>query len=261
MIFLYFPAVTAEIRPGQRDEWGRGPSERQSATTCIDMQHCASLLLPRLVLLSVVLVAVFLARVAESFLPTAAVVGSITTTVQPSPSGHSCSSMIFRLSPLSCPCSLYRSLHTASAFTSTTPYNSVNLGRGYSRSRTQRLRASQSPISQTGLPRATTVAVGSRTRAPESTSSEDTIFALSTGNSGPAGVAVIRISGPRAANVLEMISAAPAAREKREGNVAVPQKGAVLPAPRRAVVRRLFDPTTGELLDEAMVLWMPGPRR
>ncbi|CAN0428134.1 unnamed protein product, partial [Discosporangium mesarthrocarpum] len=33
-----------------------------------------------------------------------------------------------------------------------------------------------------------------------------------------------------------------------------------LPAPRRAVLRRLFDPRTGDLLDEALVLWMPGPR-
>lgn len=33
------------------------------------------------------------------------------------------------------------------------------------------------------------------------------------------------------------------------------------PAARRAVVRRLYDPVGGDLLDEALVLWMPGPRR
>lgn len=66
----------------------------------------------------------------------------------------------------------------------------------------------------------------------------DTIFAVSSG-SPPAAIAVVRISGPDAGKALDDLAG------KR-------------PLPRRASVRRLFD-TQGELLDRAMVLWLPGP--
>jgi len=68
----------------------------------------------------------------------------------------------------------------------------------------------------------------------------DTIFALSSG-AGVAGVAVIRISGAQADAVL-------AALTRRS-----------LPEARMAVVRRLHDPETGELIDEGLVIRMPGP--
>lgn len=67
----------------------------------------------------------------------------------------------------------------------------------------------------------------------------DTIFALSSGQP-PAGIAVIRISGPQAGNALEALAA------KR-------------PAPRRATLATLADPRTGTHLDRTMVLWLPGP--
>ena len=67
----------------------------------------------------------------------------------------------------------------------------------------------------------------------------DTIFALSSGRP-PAAVAVIRISGPRA----------------RLGLVATFGR---LPEPRRATFARLHDPTDQEMIDEALVLWFPGP--
>jgi tRNA modification GTPase len=66
----------------------------------------------------------------------------------------------------------------------------------------------------------------------------DTIFALSSG-SPPAAIAVIRVSGPRARGALEALA----------GRV---------PAPRRAALRRLRA-SNGEELDEALVLWLPGP--
>jgi len=69
---------------------------------------------------------------------------------------------------------------------------------------------------------------------------DDTVFALSSGQ-GRAGIAVIRISGTGAAGALEILT------------------GAALPAARRAVVRRLSDPDSGEHLDQALVLWLPGP--
>lgn len=69
---------------------------------------------------------------------------------------------------------------------------------------------------------------------------EETVFALSSGQ-GRAGIAVIRVSGDRALSALETLS------------------GRAVPAPRRASVRRLCDPGSGEPLDEALVLWLPGP--
>jgi tRNA modification GTPase len=68
----------------------------------------------------------------------------------------------------------------------------------------------------------------------------DTIFAVSSGH-GRAGVAVIRISGPAA-------------------GVAVERMAAPLPKPRFAAFRRIRHPGTGEVLDEALVLWFPAPR-
>ncbi len=69
---------------------------------------------------------------------------------------------------------------------------------------------------------------------------DDTIFALSSGNP-PAGIAVIRISGPRASSVLQSL-------------------GGRIPQPRRASVMQLRDPADGSLLDETLVLFLPGPR-
>ena len=68
----------------------------------------------------------------------------------------------------------------------------------------------------------------------------DTIFAPASG-SGPAGIAVIRLSGPATAAALEGLT------------------GRALPPPRRAALRRLWDPLDGSLLDVGLVLWFPGP--
>lgn len=68
----------------------------------------------------------------------------------------------------------------------------------------------------------------------------DTIYALSTGPS-VSGVAVIRVSGPDARAV-------------------APRLRFDLPPARRAAVRVLRDPDTGEHVDDALVLFFPGPR-
>ena len=67
----------------------------------------------------------------------------------------------------------------------------------------------------------------------------DTVFALASG-AGRAAIAIIRISGPDSAAALTALCG-------------------TLPLPRRAVVRALRDPD-GDLLDRAMVLWLPGPQ-
>lgn len=68
----------------------------------------------------------------------------------------------------------------------------------------------------------------------------ETIFALSSGR-GPAGVAVVRVSGARAADAITRLTGKP------------------LPAPRQASLRQLADPSNGEVIDQALVLWFPAP--
>ena len=67
----------------------------------------------------------------------------------------------------------------------------------------------------------------------------DTIFALSSG-APPAAIAILRISGPGAGGAIDALAS-------------------LRPEPRRVTVCELYG-TGGELLDEALVLWMPGPR-
>ena len=69
----------------------------------------------------------------------------------------------------------------------------------------------------------------------------ETIYALSSG-AGPAGIAVIRLSGPEAGHVLRRITG----------------RGA-LPTPRRASFTALLHPDRGERVDEGLVLWFPAP--
>lgn len=66
----------------------------------------------------------------------------------------------------------------------------------------------------------------------------DTIFALSSG-APPAAIGVVRVSGPKARDALYTLA----------GRV---------PAPRRAALARLRD-QHGLVMDEALVLWLPGP--
>jgi tRNA modification GTPase len=70
-------------------------------------------------------------------------------------------------------------------------------------------------------------------------SDRPTIFALSSGR-GPAAIAVVRISGPRAGAALIHL-------------------GVKIPEPRKAGLARLRDPATNDIIDEALVLWFPAP--
>ena len=67
-----------------------------------------------------------------------------------------------------------------------------------------------------------------------------TIYALSSGP-GMAGIAVIRVSGKNASKVIKMLS------------------GKALPAPRVATLRKITKINTNELIDEAVIIWFPGP--
>ena len=67
----------------------------------------------------------------------------------------------------------------------------------------------------------------------------ETIFALATG-AGRGAIAVIRMSGPACRDILVRLAGG-------------------LSKPRTASLRRLRCPETGDVLDEALVLWFPGP--
>jgi len=67
----------------------------------------------------------------------------------------------------------------------------------------------------------------------------DTIFAVASG-AGVSALSVIRLSGSRSSDALRSLSG-------RVGEA------------RKLIRRRLVDPTTGLLLDDALVVWMPSP--
>ena len=67
-----------------------------------------------------------------------------------------------------------------------------------------------------------------------------TIYALSTGP-GVSGVAIIRISGSQASNIIKSLTS------KK------------IPSPRVATLRKINNINTSELIDEGIILWFPGP--
>ncbi|XP_049791568.1 tRNA modification GTPase GTPBP3, mitochondrial isoform X2 [Schistocerca nitens] len=70
---------------------------------------------------------------------------------------------------------------------------------------------------------------------------KSTIYALSSGH-GKCGVAVVRVSGPKAKEVCHKMA------------------GLSDPKPRLATLRKIWDPVTKEMLDRGLVIWFPGPR-
>ena len=67
-----------------------------------------------------------------------------------------------------------------------------------------------------------------------------TIYALSTGR-GTSGVAIIRISGSEASEVIKSLT------------------GKNIPLARMATLRKINNINTSELIDEAIIIWFPGP--
>jgi len=70
-------------------------------------------------------------------------------------------------------------------------------------------------------------------------SDRSTIFALSSGRP-PSAIGVVRISGPNAGVALKALIGR-------------------IPEPRKAALARVRDPASGEVIDEALALWFPGP--
>lgn len=69
---------------------------------------------------------------------------------------------------------------------------------------------------------------------------DDTIFALSSGQP-PAAIGILRISGPEAGKALVSLTGS-------------------LPKARVGTLRNITDMVSGELLDQALCLWFPGPK-
>jgi len=69
----------------------------------------------------------------------------------------------------------------------------------------------------------------------------ETIFALASAP-GRAGVAVYRISGPKAEHTLQVLSRSPT------------------PAPRSAVRTTIYDPEKGDQIDDGIAVWFPAPK-
>ena len=67
-----------------------------------------------------------------------------------------------------------------------------------------------------------------------------TIYALSTGP-GVSGVAIVRISGPEASEVIKLLT------------------NSKIPVPRMATLRKIKNINTSELIDEGIIIWFPGP--
>ena len=67
-----------------------------------------------------------------------------------------------------------------------------------------------------------------------------TIYALSSGP-GVSGVAIIRISGKETQNVIKLLT------------------GKSVPPARMATLRKVNNINTSELIDEAIIIWFPGP--
>ena len=68
---------------------------------------------------------------------------------------------------------------------------------------------------------------------------DDTIFALSSGHP-PAGIAIVRLSGPNCQSALKLIIGC-------------------IPEARRACLHKFIDPETREIVDTGLVLFFPGP--
>lgn len=85
---------------------------------------------------------------------------------------------------------------------------------------------------------------------------DDTIYALAsaapTRTSG-AGVAVIRVSGKRAGDTYVFLTEPGAFRRGFSA------RDPSLPSPRRAMVKAIIDPETGEVVDRGLALWFPAP--
>ncbi|WP_068310859.1 tRNA uridine-5-carboxymethylaminomethyl(34) synthesis GTPase MnmE [Polycladidibacter hongkongensis] len=69
---------------------------------------------------------------------------------------------------------------------------------------------------------------------------QETIYALSSG-ALPSGVAVIRLSGSRAGKILRALV------------------NGRMPVSRESVLKKIYDPADGSVLDHALVLWFEGP--
>lgn len=83
---------------------------------------------------------------------------------------------------------------------------------------------------------------------------EPTIFAPATGK-GKSAIAILRISGPQAALVYHRMTLPPVSRNLRAGTEKLKEERGI--QERKAMLRRIVHPATGEVLDEGIVIYFP----
>jgi tRNA modification GTPase len=94
---------------------------------------------------------------------------------------------------------------------------------------------------------------------PEKEEEEDTIYALSSGTTSfsATAVAVVRLSGPRAWNMLQQLLSQHST-DSQHATTTILEKKTI--RPRMATVCKLYHPHTHDVLDQSLVLYFPGPR-
>ncbi len=83
-----------------------------------------------------------------------------------------------------------------------------------------------------------------------------TIYALGTplpSRAHPGALSVIRLSGPKATDALVFLT------ERKAFERGYSARDPALPEPRRMVVRSVFDPLTGEVIDRGLAVWFEAP--
>src|SRR6476646_10102258 len=83
-----------------------------------------------------------------------------------------------------------------------------------------------------------------------------TIYALGTPQpspSRPGALSVIRLSGPRTPDALVFLT------ERKAFERGHSARDPALPEPRRMVVRSVFDPLSGEVIDRGLAVWFEAP--
>lgn len=83
---------------------------------------------------------------------------------------------------------------------------------------------------------------------------EATIFAPATGK-GKSAISILRISGPQAALVYHRMTLPPISRVRKAVGAKLKEEHGL--SERKAMLRRIVHPATGEVLDEAIVIYFP----
>lgn len=87
----------------------------------------------------------------------------------------------------------------------------------------------------------------------------DTIYALSSGPMVKCGIAVVRISGPQSLQCIEALTDKTYHKSRTSNKFGLVAENKVTFSPRKSSLRKLYCPKSGDMLDQALLLWFPRP--